>query len=59
VEGEKPEKPQAESPAAQTADMALILAEALGRLGAPRSKRVQLVAPSGQVYQGQIDEGGE
>jgi hypothetical protein len=37
-------------------DMALILADALGRIGAPRKRKVTIQAPSGQVYQGGIED---
>jgi hypothetical protein len=45
------DKPESQSP-----DMALILADALGRIGAPRKRKVTIQAPSGQVYQGGIED---
>lgn len=41
-------------------DMAVVLAEALGRISAPRKRKVTIQAPSGSIYQGGIeDDSGE
>ena len=37
-------------------DMAVVLAEALSRISAPRKRKVTIQAPSGQVYQGGIED---
>jgi predicted nuclease with TOPRIM domain len=49
-------KPEAAEPAQGGPDMAVVLAEALSRISAPRKRKVTIQAPSGQVYQGGIED---
>jgi hypothetical protein len=50
-----PENEQGTPEAAKT-DVSLMLAEALGRIGAPRRKRLAIQAPSGETYQGMVED---
>ena len=58
--GKEVEEDLAEEPAEEKPDPMMLLAQAISGMNAPKRKRMSIQAPSGQVYQGMIeDDAGE